>query len=186
MGAANHCWGRQMSAGGSEKSQQFHKYFLQYSKFPSKRPQVRTWGRQTCYLPRAPPNLVTPLPSLTREFYPKVLERIDLLQCIATYSMCSLHWFSFLETNNISVFLVLIFIGRTQLKTGQVHVGDPVQRMHAVPNCSQKTNGWSSSFQRPLRLGCDNLCNSCRIQRGVVAWQHTPLSEFKPRGIVVI
>jgi len=38
MGAANHCGGRQMSAGGAEKSQQFHKYFLQYSKFPSERP----------------------------------------------------------------------------------------------------------------------------------------------------
>jgi len=50
--------------GDAEMSQQFHKYFLQYSKFPSGRPQVRTWGRQTCFLPRAPSNLVTPLPPL--------------------------------------------------------------------------------------------------------------------------
>ena len=27
----------------------------------SERPQVPTWGRQTCFLPRAPSNLVTPL-----------------------------------------------------------------------------------------------------------------------------
>jgi len=52
--APNHC-------GEHRKSQPFHKYFLQYSKFPSERPQVWTWGRQTCFLPRAPSNLVTPL-----------------------------------------------------------------------------------------------------------------------------
>jgi len=46
-GAPNHC-------GGVEKSQQYHKYILQYSTFASKRPQVQTWGRQTCFLPRAP------------------------------------------------------------------------------------------------------------------------------------
>jgi len=61
MGAPNHCAGRQMSTGGAEKSQQFHKYVLQYSKFPSEGSQVRTWGRQTCFLPRAPSNLITPL-----------------------------------------------------------------------------------------------------------------------------
>jgi len=37
------------------------KYFLQYSIFASERPQVRTWGRQTCFLPQATYNLVTPL-----------------------------------------------------------------------------------------------------------------------------
>jgi len=29
---------------GAEKSQQCRKYFLQYSRFTSERPQVRTWG----------------------------------------------------------------------------------------------------------------------------------------------
>ena len=33
-----------MTAGGAEKSQQCHKYFLQCSTFTSKRPQVRTRG----------------------------------------------------------------------------------------------------------------------------------------------
>jgi len=50
---------------GAEKSQQCHKYFLQCSTFTSERSQVRTWGRQTCFLPRAPSNLVTPLVGLT-------------------------------------------------------------------------------------------------------------------------
>ena len=53
--------GRQMTAGGVEKSQQCHMYILQYSKFAPEKYQVRTWGRQTCFLPRAPSNLVTPL-----------------------------------------------------------------------------------------------------------------------------
>jgi len=48
----------------AEKSQ-CHKHFLQYTTFTSKISQVRTWGRQTCFLPRAPFNLVTPL-TLTR------------------------------------------------------------------------------------------------------------------------
>jgi len=50
-----------MTAGSAEKSQQRHKYFLQYSTFASERHEVQTWGRQTCFLPRAPSNLVTPL-----------------------------------------------------------------------------------------------------------------------------
>jgi len=54
MGAPNHC-------GGAEKSQQCLMYFLQYSTFSSERPQVWTWGRQTCFLPRAPSYFVTPL-----------------------------------------------------------------------------------------------------------------------------
>jgi len=49
-----------MAAVCSKTSQQCHKYFLQCSTFASKRPQLRTWGRHTCFLPRAPSNLVTP------------------------------------------------------------------------------------------------------------------------------
>jgi len=49
--------------GGAENPQQCHKHFLQYSKFPSIRPQMQLWGRQICFLPRAPSNLVTPLVS---------------------------------------------------------------------------------------------------------------------------
>jgi len=47
--------------GGAKKSQKCHTHFLQYSTFASERPQVQTWGRQTCFLPRAPSNLVRPL-----------------------------------------------------------------------------------------------------------------------------
>jgi len=50
---------------GAEKSQQCHKDFLQYSTFASERSQFRTWGRQTCFLPRTPSNLVAPLPEGT-------------------------------------------------------------------------------------------------------------------------
>ena len=61
MGELNHCGERRMTSGVTEKSQQWHKHILQYSAFASERPQVRTWGRQTCFLPRAPSNLVTSL-----------------------------------------------------------------------------------------------------------------------------
>ena len=59
-----------MARGITKKGAQFsghrnvpkcHKYFLQCRKFASERAQVRTWGRQTCFLPRAPSKLVTPL-----------------------------------------------------------------------------------------------------------------------------
>jgi len=53
--------GRQITAGGAEKSQQCHMYILQCSKFACERSQVRTRGRRTCFLPRAPSNLVTHL-----------------------------------------------------------------------------------------------------------------------------
>jgi len=61
MGAPNHCGGRQMTAKGAGKSQQYHKYCLQYSTYAFERPQVRTWGCQTCFLSRTPSNLVTAL-----------------------------------------------------------------------------------------------------------------------------
>jgi len=51
--------GRRITAEGNQKSQQCHKYFLQCNTFASKRSQVPTWGRQTCFLPRAPSNLAT-------------------------------------------------------------------------------------------------------------------------------
>ena len=64
--SAESLWGRRITAVGAEKSPQCHKYFLQYSAFASERPQVRTWGRQTCFLPRAPSNLVTPVERFVR------------------------------------------------------------------------------------------------------------------------
>jgi len=67
-GGAELLQGRRMTAGGAEKSQQCHKYFLQYSKFAFERTQICSWGRQTstmgapvrprrrriCFFPRAP------------------------------------------------------------------------------------------------------------------------------------
>jgi len=48
-----------MTTMGAEKSQGCHKFFLQFGTFDSEIPQFRTWGRQTCFLLRAPSNLVT-------------------------------------------------------------------------------------------------------------------------------
>ena len=74
-GGAESLQGRWITAGGAEKSQQCHKYFLQYSKFVFERTQIWPKGRQTstmgapvrpgvsriCFVPRAPYSLVTPL-----------------------------------------------------------------------------------------------------------------------------
>ena len=62
----------------AEKSQQWHWYFLQCSTFASKRPSVRTWGRQTCFLPQAPSNLVT---SLIAVYRVKIAQLSKLLVC---------------------------------------------------------------------------------------------------------
>ena len=60
-GAPNHCEGREMTTRNEKSPNNVTKLSLmQY--IASKRPQVLTYGRQTSSLPRAPPNLVTPLP----------------------------------------------------------------------------------------------------------------------------
>jgi len=53
--------GKLKYCGDAKMSQQCYTYILQYSTFASGRPQVWKWGRQTCFSPRAPSNLVTPL-----------------------------------------------------------------------------------------------------------------------------
>jgi len=47
--------------GGGKKSQQCYNHFFQNSRptSASERPQVRTWGRQTCFFPQTPSNIVT-------------------------------------------------------------------------------------------------------------------------------
>ena len=52
--------GRRITTRAAEYFQLCLTYFFQYSTFASEIPQVRTWGRQTCFLPRAPSNPVTP------------------------------------------------------------------------------------------------------------------------------
>jgi len=84
-GAPNDC-------GSAKKSQQCHKHFLQYSTFASERPHAQTWGRQTCFLRRAPSILVTPLsirrlvPSRTHFYVAKLHYDADKLRTD------ELHW----------------------------------------------------------------------------------------------
>jgi len=53
--------GRQSTAGGAEKSQQCHRYFLQQHICFRKTLDSNICGRQTRFLPRALSNLITPL-----------------------------------------------------------------------------------------------------------------------------
>jgi len=66
---AESLWGRQITAGGAEKSQQCQKYFLLYSAFTSERLQVRTlgaklacyqWGADVWWCPGRLPNCMPP------------------------------------------------------------------------------------------------------------------------------
>ena len=57
----------------AEKSQQYHKSFLHLHYICFWKNQVRTLGRQTCFLPRAPSSLVTPLTAKS----PILLDRIS-------------------------------------------------------------------------------------------------------------
>jgi len=59
-GAPNLCGGYRMTVGDLENSHQWHKCFFQYSTLASERLQFQAWGRQTCFLPEGPLNLVTP------------------------------------------------------------------------------------------------------------------------------
>jgi len=52
-----------MTAVGAENFQQYHKYFLQYSKFASIRLQIQIWGRKIWFLLRMPSNLIALLVS---------------------------------------------------------------------------------------------------------------------------
>jgi len=54
---------------GARKVPTMPQNVLQYSTFASEKPQVRTWGRQTCFLPRVPSNLVTPLDARYPGYY---------------------------------------------------------------------------------------------------------------------
>jgi len=56
---AESLWRRWMTAGRRKVLTMSQD--LQYSAFASEKPQVRTYGRQTCFLARAPSNFVTPL-----------------------------------------------------------------------------------------------------------------------------
>ena len=58
---AHHGGGREMTAGDEKKSQQCHKYLLQYSTLLQKDLRFEHRGDKLASCPRAPSNLVTPL-----------------------------------------------------------------------------------------------------------------------------
>jgi len=58
-GARSTIPGRGITAGGQKVPS--HKHFFSKQCICFQRPQARTWGRQTCFLPHAPSNLVSSL-----------------------------------------------------------------------------------------------------------------------------
>jgi len=74
---------------------------------------------------------------------------------------CSVHCLGFLKRYKTSFFLLLLLwtirsfycwfsflLCRTQLKTHQAHVEDPVQNMLTAPDCVQKANAWPCCLQK--------------------------------------
>ena len=66
---------------GGKKSQQGHKHFFKSTTFASERPQVRTWVQQTCFLPQAPSNLVTPLHNAHHDCIAKMTKFVYKTTC---------------------------------------------------------------------------------------------------------
>ena len=62
MGVPNHCGRRRMNFWVRRKVQTMSQELFVISYIACERPQVRTWGRQTCFLSRSQSNLVTPAP----------------------------------------------------------------------------------------------------------------------------
>jgi len=65
--AMNHYGGAESLRGAPKSPNNVHSTFFN-SRFASERPQVRTWGRRTCFLPRVPSNFVTPLDGTEKSF----------------------------------------------------------------------------------------------------------------------
>ena len=109
--------------------------------------------------------------AVTRKYQHKVLELLELLQCIATYLQRTLTEF---QRHNILVFLVLIFIpawlhavaNRSTVSSG------PWSENEGSEKSSRKGKQFILRFQQwhPLRLCCDCLSNSCRPWGGAVTW----------------
>jgi len=101
--------------------------------------------------------------SFIREYHPKVLERLHLLQCISAHLQNTLPWVC-----NISTFLVLIVVpaySHAAENRSKCVLKTLLRRStHAVPIRPQKANGSSCSSQQwyPRRCVCDCLSNSNR------------------------
>jgi len=75
------------SLWGAKTFQQCHEHFFQNSTFASERPQVRTWGRETCFLLQVPSNLVMPLHNAHHDCLVKMAEFVykNTRQSVANY-----------------------------------------------------------------------------------------------------
>jgi len=121
------------------------------------------------------------LPSVTHEHHPEVLELLDLLHCRLFAACTGLGFWRKIIPRSFQRWFSLP-LGHPQLETGTCW--DPVQRMKAVPNrrqksngwsYRQKSNGWSSQQWHPRRLVCECLSNIIDYEE---EWfHHTPLSE---------
>jgi len=83
--------------------------------------------------------------SVTREYHPKELERLHLLQCIAAHVQNTLPWASW-ETQYLNLFSAdfrSCLVARSRRKNDQMCTEDPVEKIHA---CSTNSSAKSKRF----------------------------------------
>jgi len=114
--------------------------------------------------------------SITREYHPKVLERLHCLLCIFAHVQNALPC-AFWETNYLNFLCWFSFLlGCTQLKIDQMRAEDPVEKIHARnTNSSAKADDSSCSSQQwhPCRRVDDWLSNSYRPGISTTFWDWT-------------
>jgi len=115
--------------------------------------------------------------------HPKVLERLDLLQCTAT---CSVRWLGFLQRHNTSVLFCVNLHSRLVVRSCK-----PVKRMLETlfRRCQQHQfdrkkptvhSAASNSDASSTQLDC--LSNSYKLNHEEERRQHTPSLESNIRG----
>jgi len=137
-------------------------YILQYSNFASERSHVRTWERQTCFLPLAPFNLVTP--------------------CLACEDSCNVTipqfchaWWCWRNTPDL---LHISQLGK-RLCWCSFAVCECMERKWSFKKLSMKLN-FSKQFLRPRQSGAHDTCHACHtLDTPLIIWCTTTDMMFR-------
>jgi len=157
---------RLMTTGEDRKNDQFKNWKLcGLWKLPFRHHGAITLTQKCVWFTNPCINSFVPT-SVTREYHPKVLERLHLLQCISAHLKNTLPWASW-ETQYLNLFSAEFrscLVARSRKPTKCVLKTLLRRSTHVVPIRPQKANGSSYSSQQwhLRRRVCDCLPNSYR------------------------
>ena len=143
-----------MTVAGAGKSQKCHMYISQYSKFAPERFQVRTWGRQTCFLPRVPFNFVTPLCGIRAFLF---CHNVWPLCYVTIPQFCHNVWWCWRNTPDL---LHISLLGKW-LCWCSFAVCEGIGRKIEVQETVKKLLIFSKQFLRPRQSGAHGTCHAC-------------------------